>query len=334
MLKLKYIIQRIFKIDYKNFFNKIKLIHKETKRSSIVIFFDIIITCLKYQAGYMDYYLLKMYNMNNKEKSTFLVRGTNNYLINLLNKKEDIYLLNNKIETNKLFDKFLKREWNYTNNKSVLEFIKNHKKFIAKPSDGQCGKGIKIIETKYYKNIEAILKYLKKNKLDLIEELVVQNYEINQINKSSVNTIRIVTIYNKKVYFIGACFRIGNNNFVDNFESGGMTARIDVDSGKVIGPAIDKIGKIYYAHPVTKKKIIDFQIPYYKETLKMIKEMVKITPTIRYVGWDIAITNDGPVLIEANPLPGSQITQMPYPNYKKEGCLPKIKEAIKDLKEK
>lgn len=334
MSKTKYIFQRILKLDYKNFFAKINLIHKETKKSKIAIFFDMIFTCLKYQAGYMDYYLLKMYNMNAKEKATFLVRGENNYLINLLNKKEDIHLLNNKIETNNLYHKYLKRDWSYVANKNVSDFIKKHKKFIAKPSDGQCGKGIKMIETKYYKSIEDVIKYLKKNSLDLLEELVVQNNEINQINKSSVNTLRIVTIYNKKVYYIGACFRIGNNNFVDNFESGGMTARVDIDSGLVIGPAIDKKGKAYYSHPVTKKRIVDFKIPYYKEALKMIEQMVKVIPTVRYVGWDIAITNDGPVLIEANPLPGSQITQMPYPGYKKEGCLPRIKEAVMDLKEK
>jgi phage tail tube protein FII len=35
-------------------------------------------------------------------------------------------------------------------------------------------------------------------------------------------------------------FRVGNNNFVDNFESGGMTAKVDVDSGIVLSPAIDK----------------------------------------------------------------------------------------------
>jgi len=60
----------------------------------------------------------------------------------------------------------------------------------------------------------------------------------------------------------------------------------------------------------------------------MIAEMTKMVPTLRYVGWDISITPKGPVLVEANPLPGSQITQMPYPNGKKEGCMPKINEAL------
>ncbi len=325
---MKYILQRIIKMDYKNFFITIKKISKKTKKPVILIFLDIVYTGIKFKAGYMDYYLLKMYEMNNKEKSTYLVRGKNNELIEKLNKKSDIHLLNNKIETNKLLSKYLKRNWSYLDNKNINKFIRNNPRFIAKPSNGQCGKGIEIIDTAKFKNSEAILAYLKENKLDLLEEIIKQHKLLNKINSSSVNTIRIVSIYNKKVFYVGACFRIGNKKFVDNFESGGMTAKVDVESGIVLSPAIDKAGNVYYSHPVTKTKIEGFKIPYYKEALDLIADMAKLVPTIRYVGWDIAITESGPVLVEANPLPGSQITQMPYPGGKKEGCLPKINAAL------
>lgn len=325
---MKYILQRILKMDYKNFFSTIKKIKKETNKLSIFIFFDIVFTGIKYKAGYMDYYLLKMYDMNEKEKSTYLVRGKNNELIEKLNKKTDIHILNNKIETNKLLSKYLKRTWSYLDDKNINKFLENNPTFIAKPSNGQCGKGIEIIETKKFKNNNEIIKYLKDNGLDLLEEIIKQHKLLDKINSSSVNTIRIVSIYNQKIFYVGACFRIGNKKFVDNFESGGMTAKVDADTGIVLSPAIDKAGNVYYKHPVTKTQIEGFKIPYYKEALDLIAEMAKLVPTIRYVGWDIAITDRGPVLVEANPLPGSQITQMPYPGGKKEGCLPKINAAL------
>lgn len=325
---MKYILQRILKMDYKNFFLIIKKIKKETNKPSFFLFLDIVYTGIRYKAGYMDYYLLKMYEMNNKERSTYLVRGKNNELIEKLNKKSDIHLLNNKIETNKLLSTYLKRSWSYLGDKNIYNFIASNTKFIAKPSDGQCGKGIEIIETAKFKNNDEIIKHLQENKLDLVEEIIKQHKLLNKINPSSVNTIRIVSIFNQKVFYVGACFRIGNKKFVDNFESGGMTAKVDVDRGIVLSPAIDKVGNVYYKHPVTKNQIEGFEIPFYKETLDLIARMAKLVPTIRYVGWDIAITDDGPVLVEANPLPGSQITQMPYPGGKKEGCLPKINEAL------
>jgi len=325
---MKYVLKRIFKMDYKNFFSTINKIKKETNKNKIVIFFDLIFTCLRYKAGYMDYFLLKMYDMTEKEKSTYLVRGKNNELVEKLNKKEDIHLLNNKIETNKLLNKYLKRDWSYLEDLNLNKFLKQHQKFIAKPSNGQCGKGIEIIDSKKFKDNLAIINYLKDHNLDLLEELILQHKALNKINNGSVNTLRIVSIYNKKTFFIGACFRVGNNNFVDNFESGGMTAKVDVDSGIVLSPAIDKAGHVYYHHPVTKAKIEGFKFPFYEETLSMIDEMTKKVPTIKYIGWDISITDKGPVLVEANPLPGSQITQMPYPSGKKEGCLPKINTAL------
>ncbi len=325
---MKYVLQRILKMDYKNFFLILKKISKESSKSGLFIFFDIVLTGLKYKAGYMDYYLLKMYEMNDKEKATFLVRGKNNELIQKLNKKEDIHILNNKMETNKLLNKYLKRSWSYLGDKNIVAFLRNNPKFIAKPSNGQCGKGIEIIETSKFKNSRDLIKYLKDKNLDLLEELILQHKDLNKINSTSVNTIRITSIFNKKIFLIGACLRIGNKNFVDNFESGGMTAKVDVDKGIILSPAIDKIGNIYYNHPITKTKIIGFEIPYYEDVLKMIEDMAKLIPTIRYVGWDIAITKSGPVLVEANPLPGSQIIQMPYPGGKKEGCIPKINEAL------
>ncbi len=333
VILMKYLIERVFKMNYKNLFEKINLIHLETDKSKITIFMDIVYTGIRFKAGYMDYFLLKMYEMTNKEKATYLVRGLNSKLVKTLNKKEDIHLLNNKIETNKLLKDYLKRDWSYLDDKDIDKFLKKHSKFIAKPSDGQCGKGIEIIEVNKFKDLTALKQHLKKNNLDLLEEIVKQHKSIDKINSSSVNTIRIVTIYNDKLFLIGACFRIGNNNFVDNFESGGMTAKVNVDKGIVLSPAVDKKENIYYKHPVSKQEIVGFKFPYYKETIKMINKMSLLVPTIKYIGWDIAITNNGPVLIEANPLPGSQITQMPYPNGKKEGCLPKIKEALAYRKE-
>ena len=325
---MKYVLKRILKMDYKNFFNTLEKIKIDSHRSKFIIFFDVIFTCLKFKVGYMDYYLLKMYEMNMQEKSTYLGRGKNNDLVEKLNKKEDLHLLNNKIDTNKLLNKYLKRDWSYLGDKDISKFLKDNKKFIAKPSNGQCGKGIEIIESKKFKTEKDIIKYLEKNNLDVFEELIKQHKELNKLNDTSVNTIRIVSIYNHKVFFVGACMRIGNKNFVDNFESGGMTAKVDVDTGVVLSPAIDKKGNLYYKHPISKEKIQGFKIPYYNETLKMISEMATCVPTIRYVGWDIAITDKGPVLVEANPLPGTQITQMPYPGEKKCGCLPKIEEAL------
>ena len=69
-------------------FNIINEIHKSTHKSRIYLFFDVIICGLKYQAGYVDYYIFEMWNLNSKERKTILTRGKNNIFVKYYNKKE------------------------------------------------------------------------------------------------------------------------------------------------------------------------------------------------------------------------------------------------------
>ena len=47
-------------------------------------------------------------------------------------------------------------------------------------------------------------------------------------------------------------------------------------------------------------KIVGFQIPFWKETLELVREAALLQTGNRSVGWDIAITDIGPELIEGN----------------------------------
>ena len=133
---------------------------------------------------------------------------------------------------------------------------------------------------------------------------------MNKLFPTSVNTLRIVTAYkNKKCTVLFRAIRIGNgNNVVDNFNHGGMYSVVN-EKGIIYKPAIDKKGNIFVEHPVTNTKIEGFQIPYFKEAIKMVKDASKVVPQVGLVGWDIAITNKGPVMIEGNQLPGYDIYQ-------------------------
>ena len=88
----------------------------------------------------------------------------------------------------------------------------------------------------------------------LVEDVAIQNKVINDIYPLSVNTIRIVTL-NKVV--VAALLRIGNDgNVVDNFNHGGMVTTINIETGIIEYPAIDKSGNVFEVHPETNKKII------------------------------------------------------------------------------
>ena len=96
MRRVKYLLLRIKNMDFKRMFNIINEIHKSTHKSRIYLFFDVIICGLKYQAGYVDYYIFEMWNLNSKERKTILTRGKNNIFVKYYNKKEFNHIFYNK----------------------------------------------------------------------------------------------------------------------------------------------------------------------------------------------------------------------------------------------
>ena len=100
MRRVKYLLLRIKNMDFKRMFNIINEIHKSTHKSRIYLFFDVIICGLKYQAGYVDYYIFEMWNLNSKERKTILTRGKNNIFVKYYNKKEFNHIFYNKDEFN------------------------------------------------------------------------------------------------------------------------------------------------------------------------------------------------------------------------------------------
>lgn len=328
MNNIKYILTRLTKMNYKAMLNKVNEVHKKTGNPRILIFLDMAKCARKYGAGYMDYDLFEMYNLTDAQRDTYITRGRNNNLIEKYNNKAYFHIFENKNEFNKIFQKYLKRDWIDVTNSSkedVIKFIKKHDIFMAKPIDGGCGKGIEKIETENYKSPEELYEYLASNHNFELEEVIKQNEEVSKIYPEAINTVRMVTILkDNKPHVICAYFRIGNGSFVDNFNSGGMVAPIDVKTGVVSDKAIDKNKNLYEVHPETGKTIKGFKFPFWNEAVKMCKEASKIVPEMAYIGWDVAFTDNGPIFVEANEFPGHDIYQLPEHTPNKIGMMEKF----------
>lgn len=148
--------------------------------------------------------------------------------------------------------------------------------------------------------------------------------------EKSVNTIRIMTSSTSgvpKIFFAG--LRVGNGTRdVDNFHSGGMGILVDEETGVLIGQGIDKDLNHFSCHPFTKVKFDGYQLPFWDEIKKMVLEASLIEPRIMVIGWDVAITPDGPVFVEANRRPGFDMPQVLY----KRGRKDLITAALAELK--
>ncbi len=336
MPSLSYLVKRLRKMSYKSMLDRVNIVKKKCHKPKFVIFCDMVWCGLRYGAGYVDYDVIGFYKLSIKQRKTMLTRGINNKFVKELNEKEYWHLFNNKNEFNEMFSDYLKRNYIYpisSKKEETLAWIRKHDVFFAKPNDGQCGKNIEKIKVSEWKeDIEGLYNHLVQNKLELLEEPVIQCEEMNKLNPSSVNTVRMVSVMNRsgEVTILATFSRIGNGKCVDNFNSGGMTAKIDVETGKIIEDAVNKEGKIFETHPITGTKIKGFQIPYWNEAKEMVKKAAKLSEHVRYVGWDVGMSKNGPVLIEGNQFPGHDIYQVAEKIGKEDiGVLPMFEKAIK-----
>jgi len=181
---------------------------------------------------------------------------------------------------------------------------------FIKPRFGRAGIGIVlarkttggiVILTK--NDITPLNDYVLKEKA-IVQEVVVQDRRMAVFSKSSLNTIRIVTMYTKKesVIVLNAMMRSGiGASYVDNFSAGGVAVGVDCKTGKLKKYAYDKKGRRYIEHPTSKVVFENFMIPEWRHILDTAEKIQKTFPCYRLLGLDIGLHETGePILIELN----------------------------------
>jgi hypothetical protein len=269
---------------------------------------DVFHCAIKYGAGYTDYFLLALYSIPEKLRGTYITRRVNEKYINDLNMREYWDNVDDKIKFNTIYSAYLSREWVDLSLVTLTQFesfLQGRKKIVAKTVHGTGGLEVSIIELAGT-DIQRLYHELMSKKQTLVEEFIVQHPKMNELYENSVNTLRVVTILGRSgsVNVVFAALRIGHCAQVDNLHSGGMLAIVDLSSGKVMDPAADRAGELFVCHPETGTNIVGFEVPFFKDTIKLVKSAAVVTKELRYVGWDVAFGHEGPMIIEANHMPG------------------------------
>ncbi len=103
---------------------------------------------------------------------------------------------------------------------------------------------------------------------------------------------------------------------VDNLAKGGLAAPIDLMTGEICGPAIQKCHQLgirrFDRHPDTGQPFRGTPIPMWQQVLSVAIRAHLTFPSIHFVGWDVAILPEGPVLVEGNPIFSTDLTVLPH----------------------
>ena len=305
ILYLIYYLKELEKSKFRKFLNHAKI---ETHRSFISLCFDMLYSSLKYNISILDFFYFRFYNLNEEERSKWAGTG---YLYEYqlhMNPKSARNVLENKIKFLNRFTGFTKRTFADINqlrtDKGLISKILNNDsgRVVIKGSCGQTGSEVEVISCMNL-TPEILVQTMSEKRYDLAEEYVVQHPNLMALSPSGLNTVRIFTqLTHGNVDILGARLRISVNSPVDNMAAGNLAAPIDLETGTVSGPGVysDITRTDCTVHPVTKIKIIDFKIPLWSDVIEIAKQAALWCPENKSVGWDIAITINGPELIEGN----------------------------------
>jgi glutathione synthase/RimK-type ligase-like ATP-grasp enzyme len=314
-MKTSFVLNRIATMDYSRFFRTLKSVQEKSKKNPVFLFFDMIFCGLVYQSGYIEYDIFEFYKLNAKQRNSYLTRGRNNTIIRRLNSRKNWEMLDNKAEFDRVFNDYIHRDYldlRTAKTEDLGKFVQGKEYIIGKILNSGCGKGIFKLKVADYADTSALWDYLKNKNIGVVEEVVVQHHVLSEIHPFSVNTLRIMTIMVDNVPYIPCVYlRIGNGKHVDNLNSGGWGALVDTATGIIPMVAVDKDGKVAERHPLTGAMIKGVQMPFFEEAKAMCKKAAYVVEGINIVGWDISVTENGPLLIEGNPFPGNDLTQLP-----------------------
>ena len=102
-------------------------------------------------------------------------------------------------------------------------------------------------------------------------------------------------------------------NTSDHFwRKGNLACNVDPEAGTILGARTkDALGTTDYTeHPDTGAALVGETLPRWNEVLKLARECATIFAPVRYQSMDVAITPDGPVLIEINTGGGFDLPQL------------------------
>lgn len=198
---------------------------------------------------------------------------------------------------------FYDHDYNVISYEKAKELLKQIPRFIIKPSlDNGLGRGVRLVtETE---DCYALLNEYKTNYV--IQEVIEQHESFAQLNPSSVNVLRVNSLFvNGRCTPITAALRCGapgviNDNYITRDGMGMFVIGVD-EEGRLKGEAFHSCGKRITKAP-NRVDFAGISVPNYEKVKELVTSIHSKLAHFGFIGFDIAIDKNGePVVMEYNP---------------------------------
>lgn len=313
----------------------LKDVHKDSGKSYVFLLKDFIHLKRTKGISIEEYRNFRFENQGKEFRDSFLSGAEQRPFIDLLNPKKYYTIARNKyfahlflaergVRTSELYCYYNPEgRVQYGNiafdHNSVVNVLKKQqvRSCVIKTTETSYGNGVIVVkDIEYLKNgcllhlfddTDVELMNLLQHEPLVFESLIKQTAQVESFNASSVNTVRFMTtLYpSGEVKIIATFMKIGRNGrCVDNAGSGGnVDAAVDIASGRIYNTiqfnGYRNIKSITH-HPDSGNLIEGVVIENWKKIKEDVKQFQRSMPFLKAIGWDIAITDNGPVVIEMN----------------------------------
>lgn len=280
--------------------------HVKDKSNISKIKRELILFRVIYKIRPNEYFLYDFSSRSYSDRDKYITREMTNGYYKLINNFDALKIFNDKYLSYKVFKDLFNRDMFYykdeEDKEEFINFVKKNNSFVLKPVDGHGGVGIRFLSLSDYKSALELYDSVKEFSPFVVEEIVNQSLDMASFHPESLNTVRVVTFQNYgHMSIVWAFLRVGQGDSnVDNMTSGGLGALVDNETGIVISDAIDYKGSKVVSHPDSNVVFKGFKLPDWEGLKSILAKLSAKVPSAHCIGWDMAHTDKGWVLIEGN----------------------------------
>ena len=302
-VRLRYLARRVRGFDAGSVIERAREVSQQHGKPVPVVVADMLFTAAFRDAAFQDYVDYDFAMLTRAERATFMTHSLSNHIAMTHDDPAFRETFHDKLAFNRAFDAFLGREWldvTESDADTIREFVHRHGTVMGKVPVSDSGHGVQRYRASEIDDWTEFRATLLQRGQTLLEEFLTQHPTLAAICPGTINTTRVTTYFDgSTTHILSMAQKFGRGEASDQQTFGGFYTMLD-DEGRSRGRGYDSHGHVHERHPESGVSIPEFQLPMMDSVRDYMDGVARVVPAMRYVGWDIVIGADGPVLIEGN----------------------------------
>lgn len=301
--RLRYLAGRARRIDVGSVVERAKEASAQHGKALPLVVADMLFQAGVKNVGFQDYIDYDFAILTPAERATYMTHPVSNQISQKYDHPDYRGIFQDKVAFDRRFSAFLRREWmvvDADNADELRAFTEKLGTIVTKEPVGQAGTGVHRYHAADVEDWGAFHRGLLERGEILVEEVIRQHDDLAAVCPGTVNTTRVTAFFDgNETHILAMAQKFGRGAVSDQMTFGGFYTMLD-DDGRALGAGYDSHGHVHELHPDSGVRIADFQLPLIDEVKAFVDQVARVVPQVQYVGWDIVVGPDGPVLVEGN----------------------------------